>query len=50
MHASIQGHEDVVRALLDAGADKSLKDYAGKTAAEHAAEKGNQAIVTLLQG
>jgi len=37
-----------VRILLEAGADESLQDHAGKTARDHAAAAGYPAVVDLL--
>ena len=48
MHASFQGHIDIVRLLLDAGADKSLRDVSGTTALIHASYVGHIDIVRLL--
>lgn len=41
-------HQQVVRVLLDAGADASIKDFQGMTALDHARQRGQQAIVELL--
>ena len=42
------GHETVVRTLLDAGADRTLKDNRGKTAADMARDGNHQAVLNLL--
>lgn len=44
------GHADVVRLLLDAGADRALRDGHGKTALEIAAEAGHANVSALLGG
>ena len=46
--AAYKGHVEVVRALLQAGADKSLKDFAGNTAFDNANEQGHIACAALL--
>ena len=46
--AAQQGHDAVVRALLDAGADKDLADNDGATPLFVAAENGHGAIVRAL--
>ena len=43
-------HQAVVRALLAAGADRSIADGDGVTALEHARSRGQSAVVTLLRG
>jgi len=42
-------HTDVVRRLLAAGADPQLPDGGGTTPLEHAEQRGQRAIVTLLR-
>ena len=42
------GQEAVVRILLSAGADRTLKDNRGKTAADMAREGNHQAVLNLL--
>lgn len=51
MLASGAGHGEVVRALLDAGADATLKDDAGWNALRYAAFKGggDRTITTMLE-
>jgi hypothetical protein len=49
MIASSAGNEEIVRTLLNAGADLSLKNKKGKTAIGFAKEKGHEAIVNLLE-
>lgn len=49
MWAAAYGHESSVRLLLDQGADRSLKDLRGKTAADMAREGHHQNVVTLLE-
>ena len=46
--ASANGHESIVRALLDAGADKDAKDDEGSTALTWASESGHESIVRAL--
>ena len=47
--AARNGKIQVVEALLNAGADKALKDEDGKTALEEAQKEGHTAIVKLLR-
>jgi ankyrin repeat protein len=49
MWAAAYGHEATVRFLLSQGADKSLKDGRGKTAAEMAREGNHLAVAQLLE-
>lgn len=55
MSAASAGHVEIVRALLDAGANANLKDIDGKSALDHAREpaeytyKDNAALIKLLQ-
>ena len=42
-------HQQIVRLLLDAGADRSIADKDGVTALEHAREKGYAAIARILE-
>ena len=39
---------DILRVLIELGANKNLIDNSGKTAYDHALEKGNQEIIDLL--
>jgi ankyrin repeat protein len=48
MWAAAYGHEGSVRLLLAQGADRSLKDNRGKTAADMAREGGHANVVALL--
>lgn len=48
MLAAVAGNEDLVRMLLDHGADTNLKDIFGRTAKILAEKKGNSAVVDLL--
>jgi ankyrin repeat protein len=43
-------HQQVVRALLDHGADRGIADDDGVTALEHARRRGQTAVVALLRG
>ena len=43
-------HQATVRALLAAGADRTLTDRHGRTALELARERGYAAMVTMLEG
>jgi ankyrin repeat protein len=44
------GGPDVVKLLIDRGADVEAKTNDGETALDLAARKGNEAVVKLLQG
>jgi ankyrin repeat protein len=46
--ASCMGNADIVRALLDAGADINAKDEDGKTALQWAAKHKHRDVVALL--
>ena len=46
--ASANGHLDVVRALVEAGADKSAKDSKGRTAADCAEERQRPRVFAVL--
>jgi ankyrin repeat protein len=46
--AAVAGREDLVRMLLDAGADRTARCDRGKTAAEYARERGHAAVTALL--
>jgi len=55
MLAVIAGHADIVRALVEAGADPSLRGagapgFAGKTALELATARGQADMVAILRG
>ena len=47
-YAAENGHESVVRFLLERGADPHLKDYQGKTAFIYAAKNGHEGVLRLL--
>jgi len=49
MAASDNGHFDVVKMLLDNGADVNAKDQNGRTALYFAKEKGHQNIIMLFE-
>ena len=42
-------YQDVVRLLLDAGADPSIADADGRTALQNAERRGQDAVATLLR-
>jgi ankyrin repeat protein len=46
--AAVAGREDLVRMLLDAGADKAARCDRGKTAADYARERGHAELAALL--
>lgn len=41
-------YQDIVRLLVDAGADQSLRDNSGKTALDYARQKNYQEIINIL--
>ena len=47
--AAVAGREDLVRMLLDAGADKTTRCDRGKTPADYARERGHAAVAELLE-
>eukprot|EP00731_Ephydatia_muelleri_P032661 Em0024g205a len=47
--ASFNGHRDIVRALIEAGANISQTNKKGKTAMNIAEEKGNKDIIQVLE-
>ncbi len=49
MMASLFGNEDIIKQLLQAGADPSIKDARGNTAQSLAAAQGLSRIVTLVK-
>ncbi|HEX6771000.1 MAG TPA: ankyrin repeat domain-containing protein [Acidobacteriaceae bacterium] len=46
--AAVTGREDLVRILLDAGADRTARCDRGKTPAEYARERGYDAVAAML--
>ena len=48
LHAAAEGKADIVRVLLQRGADKEAEEYYGRTAIVYAAAKGHLACVQLL--
>jgi hypothetical protein len=46
--AAVTGREDLVRMLLDAGADKTARCDRGKTPADYARERGHTALAEML--
>lgn len=49
MYAAQIGRIEIVRVLLDAGADAKLIDNEGKTAQDYAGESGNEHVVNLIK-
>lgn len=47
--AAVTGREDLVRLLLDSGADKTVRCDGGKTPAEYARERGHDALAAMLE-
>ncbi len=47
--AAVAGREDLVRMLLNAGAEKTARCDRGKTPAEYARERGHVAVAELLE-
>ena len=50
MHACSMGHIEIVRVLLDAGADTNFRDTSDKTARLHALSTPHFEIARLLAG
>jgi ankyrin repeat protein len=48
LQASREGHADVVRALVHAGADVNVRTLSGKTALSLAAMRGHAAVCRVL--
>jgi len=48
-YAAYNGHTDVVKLLLENGADPSIKDNTGKTAADIARERGRIEIANMIE-
>ena len=42
-------HQEVVRTLLEAGADRDLRDREGRSALDHAEARGQQEVAALLR-
>jgi serine/threonine-protein phosphatase 6 regulatory ankyrin repeat subunit B len=49
MIASERGHKEVVKLLLEKGADVNAKNKEGMTALKYASENGHKEIVELLK-
>ena len=47
--AAMEGHIGIVRVLIEAGADVSIKDNKEKTALSWAESKGHNGIIKLLK-
>lgn len=47
--ASIKGHCDIAKWLLDKGADANIRDFKGKSALDHAKENAHNDIINLLE-
>jgi len=47
--ASASGHNEVVTALLAAGADSRMRNRSGQSALDLALNKGNREIVAILE-
>jgi len=47
--AAVSGDKEIIKILLDAGADPTLKDYGGKTATEYAEQYKKGEIAALLR-
>jgi ankyrin repeat protein len=50
MMAALFGRTDVVKLLVAHGADPSLKDRSGNTAAGLARQQGNAEMIALIEG
>ncbi len=48
MFASMFGRNDIVKLLLDAGANKMISDNSGLMAVDHAGMQGNPEAIDLL--
>ena len=48
--AAAEGHEDIVRLLLEAGADRTPEDIDGKTSLSMAKKNGHDKIAKMLSG
>ena len=46
--AAVAGRDDLVRILLDAGADKTARCDRGKTPADYARERGHASLAAML--
>jgi len=49
MKASGYGHKDVVKLLLEKGAETRIKDKQGNTALDYASRKRHKTVATLLK-
>ncbi|WP_246234176.1 ankyrin repeat domain-containing protein [Streptomyces boluensis] len=45
-----EDHQESVKLLLEGGADRSIEDKNGKTALEHAEERGQDEVARILRG
>lgn len=48
-YASKRGNEQLVRFLLERGAETSIKDSVGKTALQYAQERNHSTVITLFE-
>ena len=49
MYAASHGWEEIVRSLLEGGADRSPRDIDGRSAVDHAENAGYAAVAAILQ-
>ena len=49
MRASYGGYTDLAIYLLNRGADKNVKDNAGRTALQYVRDKGNEELLNVLK-
>jgi ankyrin repeat protein len=50
MYAVLSGKAEMIKLLVEAGADPKVTDDEGKTAVDYAQDKGYTQIVALLNG
>ena len=49
MRASSKGYANIVKVLVNAGADLNIKDNRGRTALTYANQRGHKSIVQILK-